>query len=62
MCPVRHRLTQRVETVATVGHEPEVGEHVARAKATHPRVCGNGYGALILTHTGDEARTRGGHA
>ncbi len=40
----------------------EVGEHVARAKATHPRVCGDGYGAFILPHNGDEARTRGGHA
>jgi hypothetical protein len=36
-----------------LGQEPEVSEHVARAKAPHPEVRGSGDGSLILPHGGD---------
>ena len=42
--------------------EAEVSEHVARAKATHPKGEVRWRGALILPHEGAEARTRGERA
>ena len=42
--------------------EPEVSEHVARAKAPHPKGVVRWRGALILLHEGPEARTRGERA